>query len=99
MYILINMALLVYLLKCDHVAFQYERFFQPGATVVASVFAPIMFPPAPVLVYKMKRDGTQVICSLLYFHAITGKNIIVVTTYPSYTLSQYKVDSDVSPQL
>jgi hypothetical protein len=50
--------------------------------VVASVFAPIMFPPAPVLVYKMKRDCTEVICSLLYFHAITGKKIIVITTHP-----------------
>ncbi|KAJ9601640.1 hypothetical protein L9F63_000173, partial [Diploptera punctata] len=38
---------------------KYERFFQPEATVVASVFAPIMFPPAPVLVFKEKKDGSQ----------------------------------------
>lgn len=43
-----------------HIAFQYERFFRPEATLVASVFAPIMFPPAPVLVYKEKKDNSQV---------------------------------------
>ncbi|PSN38440.1 Pre-rRNA-processing protein TSR1 [Blattella germanica] len=37
----------------------YERFFQPDATVVASVFAPIMFPPSPVLVFKEKKDGSH----------------------------------------
>jgi hypothetical protein len=47
-------------LNFGHVAFQYERFFQPEATVVASVFAPIMFPPCPVLVYKEKKDYSQV---------------------------------------
>jgi hypothetical protein len=39
---------------------QYERFFQPEATVVATVFAPIMFPPASVLAFKEKKDGSQV---------------------------------------
>jgi hypothetical protein len=64
-------TLFVYFRICDFIcslnyaciAFQYERFFQPEATVVASVFAPIMFPPAPVLVYKEKKDNYQVIFS------------------------------------
>lgn len=38
---------------------KYERFYQPEATVVASVFAPIMFPPAPVVVFKERKDGFQ----------------------------------------
>lgn len=31
---------------------KYERFFQPDSTSVATFFAPIQFPPAPVLCYK-----------------------------------------------
>jgi hypothetical protein len=57
----------LYLLKFGHVSFQYERFFQPESAVVASVFAPIMFPPAPVLVYQEKRSRIyQVIFSVLF---------------------------------
>jgi hypothetical protein len=32
---------------------QYERFFRPGETVVMSTYAPITFPPAPVLVFQV----------------------------------------------
>ncbi|XP_066992121.2 pre-rRNA-processing protein TSR1 homolog [Anabrus simplex] len=38
---------------------KYERYFQPDATVVASMFAPIMFPPCSVIAFKEKEDGTQ----------------------------------------
>ncbi|KAK9752782.1 Importin beta binding domain [Popillia japonica] len=31
---------------------KFERFFQPDSTAVASFFAPIQFPPSPVLCYK-----------------------------------------------
>ncbi|KAG5893678.1 hypothetical protein JTB14_021974 [Gonioctena quinquepunctata] len=31
---------------------KFERFFQPDSTVVATFYAPIQFPPAPVLCYK-----------------------------------------------
>ncbi|KAL3283543.1 hypothetical protein HHI36_006682 [Cryptolaemus montrouzieri] len=31
---------------------KFERFFQPNSTSVATFFAPIQFPPAPVLCYK-----------------------------------------------
>jgi hypothetical protein len=59
-------------LNYGYVAFQYERFFQPEATVVASVFAPIMFPPCPVLVYKEMKDHSHVsfIKQMLLFHCL-----------------------------
>ena len=37
---------------------KYERFFQPDSTVVASLFAPIAFPPCPVMCYREKKDGS-----------------------------------------
>ncbi|KAL1139180.1 hypothetical protein AAG570_009239 [Ranatra chinensis] len=39
--------------------FKYERFFQPDSTVVATVYAPIIFPPCSVLVFKENKDGTS----------------------------------------
>nr|CAD7567990.1 unnamed protein product [Timema californicum] len=38
---------------------KYERYFQPEATVVASLFAPIMFPPCSVMAYSEMKDGSQ----------------------------------------
>jgi len=39
---------------------QFERFLPPdAAAAVASVYAPIMFPPAGVLVFKHTADGEQ----------------------------------------
>jgi pre-rRNA-processing protein TSR1 len=38
--------------------FKFERFFQPGSTVVASFFAPIQFPPAPVLCMRENPNGS-----------------------------------------
>lgn len=37
---------------------KYERYFQPESTVVASMFAPITFPPCPVLCYVEKLNGS-----------------------------------------
>uniref|UniRef100_A0AAG5DAF7 Pre-rRNA-processing protein TSR1 homolog n=1 Tax=Anopheles atroparvus TaxID=41427 RepID=A0AAG5DAF7_ANOAO len=36
--------------------FKYERFFRPGMTVVATFFAPIQFPPAPVVCFRENPD-------------------------------------------
>jgi len=36
---------------------QFERFLPPDAATVASVYAPIMFPPAGVLMFKQTADG------------------------------------------
>lgn len=38
---------------------KFERYFQPDAVVVATVFAPITFPPSSVLVFIERKDGTQ----------------------------------------
>ncbi|XP_058057794.1 pre-rRNA-processing protein TSR1 homolog [Anopheles bellator] len=35
---------------------KYERFFRPGAAVVATFFAPIQFPPAPILCFRENPD-------------------------------------------
>lgn len=37
---------------------KFERFFQPGSIVVASFFAPIQFPPAPVLCLRENPNGS-----------------------------------------
>lgn len=37
---------------------KFERFFQPGTTVVASFFAPIQFPPAPILCLRENPNGS-----------------------------------------
>nr|XP_034190311.1 pre-rRNA-processing protein TSR1 homolog isoform X1 [Osmia lignaria]XP_034190312.1 pre-rRNA-processing protein TSR1 homolog isoform X1 [Osmia lignaria] len=37
---------------------KYERYFQPESTIVASMFAPITFPPCPVLCYVEKLNGS-----------------------------------------
>ncbi|XP_076033995.1 pre-rRNA-processing protein TSR1 homolog isoform X2 [Oratosquilla oratoria] len=39
--------------------FKFERYFRPGCTVVASMFAPITFPPASVMVFRERPDGAQ----------------------------------------
>lgn len=37
---------------------KYERFFRPHTTVVATFYAPIQFPPAPVLCFKENPNST-----------------------------------------
>lgn len=37
---------------------KFERFFQPNSTVVASFFAPIQFPPAPVMCLRENPNGS-----------------------------------------
>uniref|UniRef100_A0A146LG16 Pre-rRNA-processing protein TSR1 homolog n=1 Tax=Lygus hesperus TaxID=30085 RepID=A0A146LG16_LYGHE len=37
---------------------KYERFFRPNSEVVATMYAPVIFPPAPVLAFKEDEDGT-----------------------------------------
>lgn len=36
---------------------KFERYFQPDSTVVATFYAPIQFPPAPVLCYRPLPNG------------------------------------------
>lgn len=46
---------------------KFERFFRPNETVVATFFAPIQFPPAPVLCFRENPDTslTQVAAGVL----------------------------------
>lgn len=37
---------------------KFERFFPPNSTVVASFFAPIQFPPAPVICFRESPNGS-----------------------------------------
>uniref|UniRef100_A0A2M4A635 Pre-rRNA-processing protein TSR1 homolog n=1 Tax=Anopheles triannulatus TaxID=58253 RepID=A0A2M4A635_9DIPT len=37
---------------------KYERYFRPGGAIVATFFAPIQFPPAPVLCFRENPDTT-----------------------------------------
>jgi len=39
--------------------FKYERFFRDDASMVATIYAPITFPPAPVLVFKENYKGDR----------------------------------------
>ena len=41
--------------------FKYERFLRPDTATVATMYAPITFPPASVVVFKEESDGTQVL--------------------------------------
>lgn len=38
--------------------YKMERYFQPNSSMVASMYAPITFPPCPVLCYKEMTNGT-----------------------------------------
>lgn len=38
---------------------KFERFLQPGTTVVASCIAPVTFPPMPVLVFKYAEEAGE----------------------------------------
>lgn len=38
--------------------FKFERFFHPSSTVVASFYAPIQFPPAPVMCLRENPNGS-----------------------------------------
>ena len=40
---------------------KFERFFQPGAIAVASMFAPVTYNPAPLLLFKPQPDGSLVL--------------------------------------
>ena len=55
---------------------KFERFFQPGATVVASVYAPICFPPAPVLVFCRTVEGLRLVGSGA-LHSVNPDRMII----------------------
>jgi pre-rRNA-processing protein TSR1 len=42
---------------------KFERFLPPGQFAIASVFAPVAFPPLPLIVFKETADGLQLVAS------------------------------------
>lgn len=42
-----------------------ERFFRSNEAVVATVYCPIVFPPAPVIAWKEDKSGGKMSCSYL----------------------------------
>ncbi|XP_054273020.1 pre-rRNA-processing protein TSR1 homolog [Macrosteles quadrilineatus] len=56
---------------------KYERFFQPEATVVATMYAPIIFPPASVLAFKEKKDGSQVLVATGNVLSVNPDRIVI----------------------
>ncbi|XP_014251559.1 pre-rRNA-processing protein TSR1 homolog [Cimex lectularius] len=57
--------------------FKYERFFQPDATVVASMYAPVIYPPASVLVFKENKDRTMSIVAQGSVLSVDPNRIVV----------------------
>lgn len=53
--------------------FQYERFIQPESTVAASMYAPIMYSPCPVLCFRQKASGTLVSSKVTFSKKIKFK--------------------------
>ncbi|KAL1460744.1 hypothetical protein WDU94_012696 [Cyamophila willieti] len=56
---------------------KFERFFQPEGTVIATCFAPIMFPPAPVLAFKKHKDESVELVALGSVHSVNPDRIVV----------------------
>ena len=51
---------------------KFERFLQPGDFVVATIYAPIVFPPAPVLIFKLVFVAFIVVQRMNYSIAFYG---------------------------
>lgn len=54
-----------------------ERFFRPESVVVATVFAPIMFPSSSVLMFREHKDGSHVLVASGSIHSINPDRIVV----------------------
>lgn len=52
------------------------RYFQPGSTVVATMFAPITFPPASVMVFRERPDGAQDLVATGSLLSVDPKRIV-----------------------
>ncbi|KAI5740470.1 hypothetical protein M8J76_004157 [Diaphorina citri] len=56
---------------------KYERFFQPEATVIATCYAPILYPPAPVLAFKKMKDDSVELIAVGSVHSVNPDRLIV----------------------
>ncbi|XP_050723085.1 pre-rRNA-processing protein TSR1 homolog isoform X2 [Eriocheir sinensis] len=55
---------------------KFARFFHPGSTVVATMFAPITFSPASVLVFRQRGDGAQDLVATGSLLSVDPKRIV-----------------------
>ncbi|XP_042877630.1 pre-rRNA-processing protein TSR1 homolog isoform X2 [Penaeus japonicus] len=56
---------------------KFARYFHPGTTVVASMFAPITFPPVSVLMFRERPDGAQDLVGTGSLYDMNPKRIVV----------------------
>ncbi|KAK6635555.1 hypothetical protein RUM44_000807 [Polyplax serrata] len=56
---------------------KYERYFQPNSVTVATMFAPIVFPPASVLVFKENPNGTQDVVATGSVLSVTPDRLVI----------------------
>jgi len=59
---------------------KYERFFMEGETVVMTTFAPITFPPAPVLVFQEQSGGDHGLLATGSLLSVDPDRIVVKRT-------------------
>ncbi|XP_045130180.1 pre-rRNA-processing protein TSR1 homolog isoform X1 [Portunus trituberculatus] len=55
---------------------KFARYFHPGSTVVATMFAPITFSPASVLVFRERADGAQDLVATGSLLSVDPKRIV-----------------------
>lgn len=55
---------------------KFARYFHPGSTVVATMFAPITFSPASVLVFRQRGDGAQDLVATGSLLSVDPKRIV-----------------------
>jgi len=73
---------------------KYERYFRPDQVVVMTTFAPIYFPPAPVLVFQERLGGEQNLLGTGTLLSVDPDRIIVKRTVLSG--HPFKVNKRVS---
>ncbi|XP_064112530.1 pre-rRNA-processing protein TSR1 homolog isoform X2 [Macrobrachium nipponense] len=56
---------------------KFARFFHPGTTVVATMFAPITFPPLSVLVFRERPDGAQDLVATGSLLSVDPKRMVI----------------------
>ena len=53
----------LYTLSLSLIVWQFERFFHPDCVCVATMFAPVGYPPQPVLVFKPQQGHHELVAS------------------------------------
>jgi len=56
---------------------KFERFFRPASVVIATVFAPIMFPSSSVLLFREHKDGAHVLVASGSVQSINPDRIVL----------------------